>query len=259
MTWHAKAMTTSYLSAPHSGAHAKEDSSEAFPFTTTSWFFLDVVEVEAPASTELVVAFGDSITDGTNSTINGDDRWPDFFSQRLHEKYGAQAAVVNEGIGGNQVLKTGGGPAALERLDRDVLSLSGIHTVIWLEGVNDIGAGASAEAIIAGFREGVARLHARKIRVIGATITSSLNSTPTQGSPEADAKRKAVNEFIRTGGVFDGVADFDAATLDTASGALKPLFQPSSSIGGPGDRLHPNRAGYQAMAQSIDLAHVLEH
>jgi len=259
MTWHAKAMTTSYLSPPHSGAHAKEESSQAFPFTSTSWYFLDAVQVNATAGTKAIVAFGDSITDGTNSTINGDDRWPDFFSQRLHEKYGAKFAVVNEGIGGNQVLKTGGGPAALDRLDNDVLSLPEVSTVIWLEGVNDIGAGATAEAIIAGFRDGVARLHARGIRVIGATITSSLNSTPNQGTPEADAKRKAVNEFIRNGGVFDGVADFDAATLDPKQGTLKPEFQPNSSIGGPGDRLHPNRAGYQAMANSIDLANVIEH
>jgi lysophospholipase L1-like esterase len=107
--------------------------------------------------------------------------------------------------------------------------------------------------VIAGFKEGIARLHARGIRVIGATITSSLNSTATHGTPEVDAHRKAVNEFIRHGGAFDAVADFDAATLDPQSGTLRSEFQPSSSTGGPGDRLHPNRAGYQAMANSIDL------
>jgi len=128
-----------------------------------------------------------------------------------------------------------------------------LQTVIWLEGINDLGAGASAEEIIEGLRKGVARLHEHHIKVIGATITSALNSTPTQGTPEVDAKRKAINRFIRTGGVFDGVADFDAATMDSKTGALRPEFQPSSSTGGPGDRLHPNRAGYQAMAKSIDL------
>jgi lysophospholipase L1-like esterase len=262
MTWHAKAMTTSYLSAPHSGSHGGDESNQAFPFTTTSWYFLDSVDVMGPCGAQATVAFGDSITDGTNSTINGDDRWPDFLSLRVHAKYGPQVAVVNAGIGGNQVIgpvnynplkPAGGGPSALERLERDVLNLPGVTTVIWLEGINDLGSsGASAEEIIDGFRKGVARLHERHMRVIGATITSSFKSTATHGTPEVDAKRKAINEFIRKGGVFDGVADFDAATLDTATGALKAEFQPSSSTGGPGDRLHPNRAGYQAMANTID-------
>jgi lysophospholipase L1-like esterase len=162
--------------------------------------------------------------------------------------------VVNAGIGGNQILKAGGGPSALERLDRDVINLPGVTTVIWLEGINDLGSsGASVEDITDGFRRGVARLHEHHIRVIGATIVSSLKSTPTHGTPEVDSKRKAINEFIRTSGVFDGVADFDAATIDPETGTLRAAFQPSSSTGGPGDRLHPNRAGYQAMANAVDL------
>jgi lysophospholipase L1-like esterase len=251
MTWHAKAMQTSYVSRPHGGSHGAEESSDAFPFTTTSWYFLDAVDAMLPAGTKVVVAFGDSITDGTNSTINGDDRWPDFFAARV-----PRMVVVNAGIGGNQVVSSAaaGRPAALERLDRDVLGLSGVTEVIWLEGINDLGsAKATADVVITGFKEGIARLHARGMRVIGATITSSLNSTATHGTPEVDARRKAVNEFIRQGGAFDGVADFDAATRDPQSGTLRSEFQPSSSTGGPGDRLHPNRAGYQAMANSIDL------
>ncbi len=263
LTWHAKALTTSYLTPPHTGSHGAEESSAAFPFTTTSWYLLDEVEVMAPAGTKVIAAFGDSITDGTSSTINGDDRWSDFLSERVHASVGPRAVIVNAGIGGNQVIgpavydkakPPGGGPSAIDRLDRDILALPGLQTVIWLEGINDIGAGATVEAVIDGFRKGVARLHERHIRVIGATITSALNSTPTQGSPEADAKRKAINQFIRTGGLFDGVADFDAATLDTTTGTLRREFQPNTSIGGAGDRLHPNRAGYQAMANSIDLA-----
>lgn len=263
MTWHAKAMTTSYLSPPRSGSHGSDETNSAFPFTTTSWYFLDSIDVMAPCGAQATVAFGDSITDGTNSTINGDDRWPDFLSQRVHAKYGAQVSVVNAGIGGNQVIgpaaydakkPSGGGPSALERLDSDVLSLPGVTTVIWLEGINDLGtSGASAEDVIEGFRKGVARLHQRKIRVIGATIISSLKSTPTHGTVEVDARRKSINEFIRSGGVFDAVADFDAATLDPATGTLRAEFQPSSSVGGPGDRLHPNRAGYQAMANAVNL------
>lgn len=262
LTWHAKALTTSYLSARGAGSHGMEEASDAFPFTTTSWYLLDAVDAMAPAGTAVIAAFGDSITDGTNSTINGDDRWPDFLSQRVHAAMGTRAVVVNTGIGGNRIIGPepydaakpfSGGPSALDRLDRDVLAITGLKVVIWLEGINDIGAGASAEDIIAGMRKGLERLHERHVKVIGATIVPALNSTPTQGTPEADAKRKAVNQFIRTGGVFDGVADFDAVTLDAKTGALKLEFQPSSSVGGPGDRLHPNRAGYQAMANSIDL------
>ncbi len=264
MTWHAKAMQTSYVSAPGSGAHGGEEASSAFPFSTTSWYFLDAVDMTMPAGTNVIAAFGDSITDGTNSTINGDDRWPDFLSERVHREFGTKYAVVNTGIGGNQIVgpavydkakPNGGGPSALERLDRDVLSIPGLKYVVWLEGINDLGSsGATAETVIEGLKKGVARMHERGIQVIGATITSSLHSTATHGTAEVDARRKAVNEFIRNGGVFDGVADFDKATLDAATGALKREFQPSSSVGGPGDRLHPNRAGYQAMAGSIDLA-----
>ncbi len=135
-----------------------------------------------------------------------------------------------------------------------MIQLSGVNTVIWLEGINDLGtAEATAESVIAGLKEGVARMRAHRIRVIGATIVSSLNSTATHGTAEVDSRRKAINEFIRNGGLFDGVADFDAATIDPQSGTLRSEFQPSSSTGGPGDRLHPNRAGYQAMANSIDL------
>ena len=263
MTWHAKAMTTSYMTRPQNGAHGREETSDAFPFTTTSWYFLDAVDMMMPAGTHVIAAFGDSITDGTNSTINGDDRWPDFLSQRVHRALGTAWSVVNAGIGGNQIVApptydkakpNGGGPSALDRLDRDVLSIPGLSVVVWLEGINDLGtSGAMAESVIAGMKQGVARLHARGVKVIGATITSSLHSTATHGTAEVDARRKAVNNFIRTGGVFDGVADFDAATLDAATGTLRPEFQPSSSTGGPGDRLHPNRAGYQAMANSIDL------
>jgi lysophospholipase L1-like esterase len=267
MTWHAKAMQTSYLSPPQAGSHGGEETSDAFPFTTTSWYFLDAVDARVPTDTSVVVALGDSITDGTNSTINGDDRWPDFFAARVHASFGSTLAVVNTGIGGNQVVgpaqynkdqPTGGGPSALERLERDVLALSGVTTVIWLEGINDLGsAHANADEVIAGFQQGLARLHARGLRVIGATITSSLHSTATHGTPEVDQQRQKINDWIRHSGAFDAVSDFDAATLDAQSGTLRPEFQPSSSTGGPGDRLHPNRAGYQAMAHSIHLQDLL--
>ena len=103
MTWHAKALQTSYLAAPGAPPVGDREDEAPFPFTTTSWFFVDAVDVMAPAGTETIVAFGDSITDGTASTLNGDDRWPDVLSRRLRARYGSRFAVVNAGIGGNQV------------------------------------------------------------------------------------------------------------------------------------------------------------
>jgi lysophospholipase L1-like esterase len=267
MTWHAKALTTSYLTPPGAGGAASADEGDAaFPFTTASWYFLDAIDMAAPAGTRLVVAFGDSITDGTASTLNGDDRWPDVLSRRLHARFGAKVAVVNEGIGGNRIIGPAtypppfaGGPSAQQRLDRDVLGLSGVSSVIWLEGTNDFGKageGVTVAAVEAGVKDVVDRLRARLqgVRIIGATLTPDLGSTnPDHGSPGEDASRRSYNDFVRTTKLFDGVADFDSVTLDSATGQLKPEFVPDSTIGGPGDKLHPNRAGYQAMANAIDL------
>jgi lysophospholipase L1-like esterase len=265
MTWHAKALTTSYLSAPGSGAKGAAADESAFPFTTTSWYFLDAVDMMAPAETRVVVAFGDSITDGTASTLNGDDRWPDVLARRLRAQSGARYVVVNAGIGGNRVVSPAeysvqkpfsGGPSAKARLQRDVLSLSGVSAVIWLEGINDFNraAGSSAEAVQAGMKEAVAKIRAAipGVHIIGGTVTSALGSA-SAGTPDIDEKRHALNQFIRTSGVFDGVADFDRATTDPATGGLRAEFVPDSTIGGAGDKLHPNRAGYQAMGMSIDL------
>ncbi len=264
MTWHAKAISTSYLTAPRAGSHGSEESDANFPYTTTSWYFLDAFEVMAPADTAVVACFGDSITDGTLSTLNGDDRWPDVLSRRLHAAYGNKISVINAGIGGNQI--TGpvtyspsapfaGGPSALDRLERDVLSLSGITHIVWLEGINDLSRGASSETVIAGMQELVKRVRAKgKLKIIGATITPSLGSNAAAGTPEVNERRQTINKFIRTSGLFDGVADFDAATVDSQTGGLRAAFQPNSTIGGAGDKLHPNRAGYQAMGNSIDLS-----
>ena len=267
MTWHAKALTTSYATFPGAGARGHRHSEDAFPAPVASWFFVDALDMWMPASTRLIVAFGDSITDGTASTMNGDDRWPDVLSRRLHAKVGQQVAVVNAGIGGNQVIGPkeygpdkpfAGGPSALARLDRDVLSLSGVSAVIWLEGTNDFSRNGNAAAndVIAGMKDGVAKIRARipGARVIGATMATALGSTSAaHGHAEQDEKRRTLNTFIRTSGTFDSIADFDAATLDTTTGALKPEFVPESTTGGPGDKLHPNRLGYQAMGMAIDL------
>ena len=139
MTWHAKALQTSYVSPPGSGSKGASEDEAAFPYGTSSWFFLDAVEMMAPADSFAVVAFGDSITDGTASTMNGDDRWPDVLSRRLHAAYGNRVAVVNAGIGGNQVAGPAqygaqnpfpGGPSAQMRIDRDVIELSGVSAIM---------------------------------------------------------------------------------------------------------------------------------
>ncbi len=268
MTWHAKALQTSYVSAPGAGAVGAEEGEARFPYSTASWFFLDALDMQVPAGTPVVVGFGDSITDGTASTMNGDDRWPDVLARRLHAAFGNRVAVVNAGIGGNQVVGPAeyspakpfpGGPSALSRLERDVISLSGVTTVVWLEGTNDFSrnGNASAGAVIEGVRGGVARLRAALpgVRVVGATLVSALRSTSAaHGFAEQEQKRQVYNGFVRGGGVFDAVVDFDAATLDATSGELQPQMVPESTTGGPGDRLHPNRAGYLAMANAIDPA-----
>lgn len=271
VTWHAKALQTSYVTPPGAGALGELEDDGAYPNSTTSWFFLDALDVQSPDA-KLVVCFGDSITDGTASTLNGDDRWPDVLARRLRAS-GVRMAVVNQGIGGNQVAGPAGyppakpfpgGPSALSRLERDVLTLSGVTHVIWLEGINDFstnggngGGGATMEQVRDGMKDGVARLRAKLpgVRVIGATLTGIAGTTSeAHRPPEVEQKRRAFNDFIRNnGGLFDGVVDFDAATADPATRGMRPEFVPNSTTGGPGDGLHPNRAGYLAMGEAVDL------
>ena len=272
MTWHAKALNTSFVSRPDAGSVGREEEEQFFPYSTNSTYFLDAVDMMAPANTQVVVAFGDSITDGTSTTLNGDDRWSDALARRLHAQYGDRISVVNAGIGGNQVAGPAaysaqkpfpGGPSAHSRVERDVIGLSGVSTVIWLEGINDFSKNGNAAVndVEKGMRDVVARLRAKLpgVKIIGATVTSALGSTSAaHGHIEQDDKRKALNEFIRTSGVFDDVVDFDGATLDPASGGLRAEYVPDGTSGGPGDKLHPNRAGYQAMAGAIPLSAVVK-
>jgi len=169
-------------------------------------------------------------------------------------------------LGGNQVAGPPtygpekpfpGGPSAKARIDRDVLELSGITHMLWLEGINDFSKNGNAplEKVQDGMKEVVARIRAKRpeIRIIGATVVTALgSSSAAHGFPEQDGKRKALNEFIRTGGLFDAVVDFDKVAGDS-NGEMKAEFVPESTTGGPGDKLHPNRAGYLAMGNSIDL------
>ena len=266
LTYHAKALQTSYLSLAGTEPLGHVEDESPFPFPTTSWFFLDALDMNLAQKPYVVVAFGDSISDGSGSTINGHDRWPDVLARRLQARHGNGVSVVNQGIGGNQILgppdgtpleERLGGVSALARLERDVISMAGVTAVIWLEGINDLGhANATADQIIGGLSAGIGRLRSALpgARLIVGTLTPALNATTGgHGTPEVDTHRRAYNDFIRTSDLFDGVIDFDSVTTDESTGELLPLMRPGSSIGGEGDRLHPNRIGYQAMGQAIDL------
>jgi lysophospholipase L1-like esterase len=223
--------------------------------TTQAWFWLAGVEVTASKQTGVIVALGDSITDGTASTPDTNNRWPNHLAERLMAQPGNhKMGVLDEGIAGNRVLQDVIGPNALSRLDRDVLVQTGVTHVIVLEGINDIGFGAfgftvpSADELIAGHRQLIERAHARGLTIFGATLTPFEGTTlPGYFTPAGEAKRQAVNNWIRTGGEYDGVIDFDKATRDPSHPTrLLPAYD-------SGDHLHPNDAGYQAMADAIDL------
>jgi len=201
-----------------------------------------------------IVALGDSITEGVGSTFSADRRWPDRLAERLAASRRERAiSVVNEGIGGNRVLHDVVGPNAQSRFDRDVLSQPGARFVIFLEGINDIGfAGAvnfvTAEQIIAGYQKIIDRAHSHGRKIFAGTLTPFEGTLiPGYFTPEGELKRETVNTFIRTSGAFDGVIDFEAAIRDPSHPTrMLPAFD-------SGDHLHPSDAGYQAMANAINL------
>jgi len=221
----------------------------------SNWFFLKAVDVQLPANDASIVAFGDSITDGTRSTPDQNNRWPDFLARRLQaNKKTANLGVLNAGIGGNRVLHDNTGPSALARFDRDVISLAGVKYLIILESINDIGHAAdpnkpydivTADDLIAGLSQLARRAHTHGIKIFGATLTPYLPAG--YSSPAGEAMRSAVNEWVRTTKELDGYIDFDLATRDPAHPAS---FLPDNDCG---DHLHPNDAGYKAMGDAIDL------
>jgi lysophospholipase L1-like esterase len=250
-TMHSGARQTSYLSTDGNHAGMAE-----FPVDTTvpSWFFLARVEVAAPPSTGTFVLFGDSITDGFNSTPDTNNRWPDHFARRLRGPGGAVAAgVLNLGIDGNQVLNDGSGVSALARFDRDVLVQPGVTHVVVLEGINDLGARrdrrATVEELILGHTQLVERARARGLKIFGATLLPYEGTIfPGYYSEEGERVRQQFNEWMRTSKTYDAVIDFDMLMRDPSHpGRMLPQYD-------SGDHLHPNDEGYGVMANAVTLA-----
>ena len=227
--------------------------------TTDARIFLSSIQVEAVSSARSVVVLGDSTTDGNGATVDANTRWPDFLAERLAPK---NVAVLNAGISGARLLGDRMGVNALARFDQDVLSQPQVKTVVVLLGINDIswpgtafdpqGVRPSADALIAGYRQLIARAHSRNVRIVGATLTpfeGALTGTPLDNYYHADKDqlRQQINAWMRRSGEFDTVIDFDALVRDPAHPArLKPEFD-------SGDHLHPGDRGNQAMADAVDL------
>ena len=249
-TTHSTGLHNTYISK-EGDLTAKTEIPE--PVITQSYYWLAGIDVATGADAALLVTFGDSITDGARSTAETNHSWPALLAARLAaDKATANIAVANLGIGGNRVLRDGAGASALARFDRDVLSQPGVKWVTLMEGINDIGRGSmvpaeavTADDLIGGYKQFIAQAHAHGIEVIGCTLT------PYEGAgyarEDGEQIRAALNSWIRTAGAFDAVVDFEAATRDTAN---PKRFRAEFD---PGDHLHPNDAGYQAMADAFDL------
>ncbi len=241
---HGSAFTTNYIAA----GNAVGQKSLPSPQTSTSWAFLKAIDVLTTYNTEAIVAFGDSITDGAHSTVDGHDSWPALLARRLHDNAKTKhVAIVNEGIGGNRLLRFGTGPSALSRFDDDAVSLAGVRYLVLLEGINDINHSelgntpthdVTVEDLIQADVQLIDRAHDHGIKIYLATLTPG---------PGAVKMRDDLNAWIRTQKLADGVIDFDEATRDKAN---PEVF---ASANDSGDHLHPGPTGYKAMANSIDL------
>ncbi len=255
-TFHSLGVQTTYIS--NAGNFVGETS---FPTasTTTSGYFLTGVTVAVSKRNAAIVTLGDSITDGYASTVDANHRWPNILAERLQSRRELKhLAVLNHGISGNRTLNDIIGPNALARFDRDVLNAPGVKYIILLEGINNIGLpGAfgladqqvSADEIIAGHRQLIARAHEKRLKIYGGTLTPFEGTTfPGYFSAEGEVKRQTVNAWIRSSGEFDAVIDFDKIIQDPARPIrMLPAYD-------SGDHLHPNDAGYKAMADAVNLS-----
>jgi lysophospholipase L1-like esterase len=259
---HTNAQVTSYLTANGSGDLTASEAAKPFTATTTSLFWLKAVDVLSASSTGAIVAFGDSITDGTCSTVDGHDRWEDLLAVRLRleaaaaGKEEAHKAIVNEGIGGNTITREHlqpppDSPPGTERLERDVFSHHGVTHVILFMGTNDLRREASAAQVIAGMQDVITRVRARGIKVLGSTIIPRHNRPPLENNTGWNAAktrlRHEVNDWIRTKARFDAVIDFDKIVQDPRDpDAIYPPFN-------CGDGIHPSPRGYFGMGESVRL------
>jgi lysophospholipase L1-like esterase len=246
-TWHDDAVQTNYIST--TGDHTHDTQSSAFTSQVNSWFWLDGIDVLNPIEKGSIALLGASAANGTNSTPNENARVTDYLAERINAgPLTERKSVLNEGIPGNMLLDDSAtnGQSALNRINRDVFDQSGVTDVILFEANNDLNAGYSVAQIVAAYQQIITESHARGLKIFGATLQ------PFEGSgyytPQHEAVREGVNNWIRTSGAFDGVIDWDAATRDPANPQqLLPAYD-------SGDHLHPNDAGYQAMANAVDLS-----
>jgi len=255
---HCNAQVTSYFT--DNGAGDQTDSSDGKGFTgkTTAMFWLKSIDVRPMGGATTIVAFGDSITDGTCTTLDAHDRWEDIVSQRLALQNPIRLAVVNEGIGGNTVIDAPGynppvgSPTGVDRLERDVLSHAGVSHVVFFEGTNDIARGATTEQLISGMKDIIARVHAKGLKIVGVTILPRANAYPIAGNLALFDERKTkvkneVNAWIRKDAGFDAVLDFDRVVRDPEH---PDVIQQAY---GCGDGVHPAPIGYFQMGKSVDL------
>lgn len=252
ITAHPGSRTTSYF------ASGNQVSTGDLPGAANAqhWYFISALEGYVPKESSALIIVGDSITDGRGSTTNHNDRWPDQLLARMKkDRATSHIAVINEAAGGNRILTDGLGPNALGRIDRDIISQSGVKYAMIFEGVNDIGTTATDEAsqqdigdrIITAYDQMITRIHRFGIPVFGATITPMTGPGQVYGDPEREKTRQRVNKWIRTSGRFDAVVDFDRAIRDPDK--LDQL----ASVYDSGDYLHPNAVGYKKMAETVDL------
>lgn len=254
---HNNAQVTSYVTDNGAGDQTEAADGKGFAGKTTAMYWLKSIDVRPAAQTTAIVAFGDSITDGTCTTLDAHDRWEDVVAQRLALQTPTRLAVVNEGIGGNTVLNIASyqpavnSPAGVERLERDVLSHPGVSHVVLFMGTNDIRRGASTDQVIGGMKDIIARVKAKNIKIIGATIIPRHSVVPgvaDTGWNDAKTKvRNQVNDWMRKEAGFDAVFDFDhivRAANDPDS--LNPAYN-------CGDGIHPSPIGYFLMGKSVDL------